>query len=142
LLTDALRRDLSRPSFVGSSPGGGQPRLGRDTERDPVEPARHRALPTDRAGPLGEDQEDDLERILSVVRVAQHLLADAQDHWSVSLDQGRECRLLAPARESLEQGRVAQGADGARVEKCPEASEHASRLIAYHRVMLLQPIAR
>jgi hypothetical protein len=100
LLTDALRRDLSRPSFVGSSPGGGQPRLGRDTERDPVEPARHRALPTDRAGPLGEDQEDDLERILSVVRVAQHLLADAQDHWSVSLDQEKNwCQFYFPGEE-------------------------------------------
>ena len=56
--------------------------------------ARDRATPDPEPAALADqDEERGLERVLGVVRVAQHAAADPQHHRPVPLDQGRERRL-------------------------------------------------
>ena len=78
----------------------------------------------DRAGPAGQQQERDLERILGQMRVGQQVAADAQDHRPVPLDQGGEGRLgrLATTGEVIEQGAIRHRAHR------PDAEERADLL--------------
>ena len=81
---------------------------------DTVEPTGHRLTLSDRYGPPRQDQERGLERILGVVRVAQDLAADAQDHRPVPLDQRREPglgRLITTAHEPLQELTIRQVPD-------------------------------
>ena len=74
--------------------------LDRDPIRDLAQPAAQDLALADRAGSTGQDQEGGLERILDLVRVAEHAPADAQDHRPVAQDQRLEGglgRLAAPA---------------------------------------------
>ena len=76
--------------FDSPSTGGLGLGLARDSKRHPEEPARQRIAPPDRARLLGQDQKRRLRRVLSVVKVAQHLAADTQNHRPVAVDQRGE----------------------------------------------------
>ena len=51
----------------------------------------------DGTGPTGEDQERRLEGILGRLAVPEDSSADLEDHRSMALDQGSECRLCPRA---------------------------------------------
>ena len=67
-----------------------------------MEPARERTTAPDRPGPPGEHQEHGLGGILGIMRVAQDLPADAEDHRPVTLDQGREGGLVVPRDKEVQ----------------------------------------
>jgi hypothetical protein len=79
-----------------------------------------------RATPCSQHQERGLQGVLGVVRVAEDLPADAQDHRPVPLHQGREGRLVgvvSPGHESLDELPVGDVADHAELEEGMEPIE-------------------
>ncbi len=91
-------------TLVCPASGGRDPRLGRDPQRDAVQPAPDRLAAADRTSLTGQDQERRLRCILGVVLVVEYLPADAQDHRSVAIHQRREgclSRLVPLLGESL-----------------------------------------
>ena len=84
----ASRRQRRGPPFVTPPSARRDARLDRDPVADPVQPAGERAADPERAGLAGQQQERRLEGVLGVVRVAEHLAADRQDHPPVPADQG------------------------------------------------------
>ena len=99
---DGPRRQGRGPPFVTPTAARRDARLDRDPVADPVQPARERAADPQRAGLAGQEQERRLEGILGVVRVAEHLAADRQDHPTVAADQGLEGRPIPQGLEPLE----------------------------------------
>ena len=91
-----------------------------------MEPARHGVGPSDRRSLACEDQERGLEGIFGILRVAQELAADAQDHRPVPLHQCRECglgRRIARGEEPLEQLPVRQGPDDPDLGQDPQLAQ-------------------
>jgi hypothetical protein len=82
-----------------------------------MEPARERVVAPDRPGAPGEHQKHHLGGILSIVRVTQHVPADAEDHWRMTLDQDRKRGLVTLSDEEVEQASVGQGADRSHAEE-------------------------
>ena len=52
---------------------------------------------------MGQGEERGLESVLGVVQVAEDAAADAQNHRPVSVQEGRECRLVALQDEAAQQ---------------------------------------
>jgi hypothetical protein len=76
------------------------PRAPRRPDRHPVQPVAQQVGVADRTGLAGQDEEDGLEGVLGMLRVAQDLAADAQHHRTVPAHQRRERGLagrVAPA---------------------------------------------
>ncbi len=113
-------------------PGGGDPGLGRNSQRHAVQPAADRLAATDRVGPTCQDQECRLRRVLGIVLVAQHLPADPQDHRPMAIDQRREGRFrrLVPLLcEPFEQLAVGQTAGRTCPEQCLDLPVKSHRWI-------------
>ena len=135
-------RHLGTSTFVGPASGGGDSRLGRDANRDGVQPAADHLSAPDRSRPPGQDQERRLGSVLGVVDVAKELPARRQDHRRMPLDQGRESgfrRLPAPGVEAIQQLRIRQGSDGAFVEEHLKVPLHQVRSQARHHFRLPLP---
>ena len=72
--------------------------------RDPEEPARDRTAPTDRPGPVGQDEKHGLKGILGLVRIVENALTDAAHHRPMpghQLLEGRLRGLIALRDESV-----------------------------------------
>ena len=125
-----------RLSFEAAMAGRGGPGTRRGPVGDLVQPGAERIAHPEPAGPLHQDQERGLERILDVVVVRQYAPADPHDHRPVTLDQDREGQLggLAPlGRESLQELTVGQLADRTDVEERPELPPDGPVLTDAHR---------
>ncbi len=90
------------------------PRPHRHSPGDAVQPRAQPPGVADRPGPLHQDQERRLERVLDVVPVAEDPPADAQHHRTVQRHQRGERRLVVAGREPLEQLAVVQARPPAR----------------------------
>ena len=66
-----------------------------------MQPRSNRVAPPETASPTGQDEEGGLERVLSVVRVAQEPPADAQDYRTVAGDQDEGLQLGQGHKRSL-----------------------------------------
>jgi hypothetical protein len=127
--------------FMPPSPCCGRPDTDGGPMRDLMEPWTQRVVHPERAGPAHEVQKGCLERVVSVVGIAEDRSANAEYHWSVPLDQGSEGELgafAAPLLEPLQQLTVGQAADGAQVEERAEMPESRGVLTARHRSGLWQ----
>ena len=106
-----------------------------------MEPTGYGVGLADRAGLARQHQECRLEGVLGVVRVAEDLPADSQDHRSVTLHQGREGRLIGPVpcgHEPLDELPVREVADDTEPEEGVELVRKVSaRRAARHRCGLL-----
>jgi hypothetical protein len=106
--------------LVRPSPARRAPDLSGGAEGDAVEPASARGPVPDRAGLAEQDEEGRLKGVLDVVRVAQGVPADAEDHRPVPVDQGREGGfrgLAASCEEAVEQLSVGEAGDDSEVEE-------------------------
>ncbi len=143
---DRVRLHLGPPLLDGPPAGRPEPRPGRDLERDPEEPARHRVGPSDRAGPLRQDQERRLRRVLGVVEVWQRVAADAQDHRPVALDQLGERRrrvlVATTGQEPLQQPAVGQHADRPGAHDRAQVPRRRPSMLARHHHVALAPRVR
>ena len=116
-----VRLDRGR-SFSQPAPAVGQPRAQTNTVRHPMQPARYRITPADRASFSRKDEESGLKDVLRVVAVAQHLATDPADHRSVAIDDCRECQLghfAILSQETLEQLPVGQARHRPRCSNTP-----------------------
>ena len=106
LVLEQLLKMTAPPRGLDLRPGG-------DPPRDAEEPAPDRLATTDRAGLAHQDQEGGLEGVVGVVRVAQELPADAQDHGPVSFDQDGEGGLrrirIVPRQKPVQELAIGQG---------------------------------
>jgi hypothetical protein len=114
------------PFFVGPS-ASGEPCAGLAgrAERHAVQPGAEQVRVADRPGLSGQDEEDGLESVLSVMVVAQELPADAQDHRPMSGHDRGEGGLvgrLAAGGEPLEQFAVGEPGGAAALEERAELS--------------------
>ena len=78
----------------------------RHAVRDPEQPARDRSAPADGPGPVGQNEEDGLKRILRIVRVVKNAPADPKHHRAVAdhqLFEGRLRGLIAPRDDSVQE---------------------------------------
>jgi len=91
-----------------------------------MEPGAQRIAHPERTGFLDQDQEGCLKGVFHIVRVDQHAPADAQDHRSMALDQGRERllgRVTRSGRKPLQQlsvGQLAGRSDRQQRAKLPQ----------------------
>ncbi len=109
-----------------------------DPPGDAEEPAPDRLPMTDRSGLAHEDQEGGLEGVVGVVRVAQELPADAQDHGPMSFNQDREGglggRRIVPRQEPLEELAIGQRAGRTQiVEHGERTAQGGARSWIFHR---------
>ncbi len=129
------RRHLGPPPLVRPTPGRLDLGPGRNPPGDPEQPTGQRVAPADRTGPPGEHQERHLGGVLSIVRVVEHIVADAEDHRAVPFDQGRERDLgdpAAPGDVPLQQLGVGHPDERADLEKRPEISQAGIRTTGRH----------
>src|SRR5215213_9739855 len=88
-----------------------------------MEPGAQRVSNPERAGLPDQGQEGGLEGILDIIRIAEIIPADAEDHRPVPLDQGCEGqlgRLGVLGREPFEELTVGELPDGPQVEQGSE----------------------
>ena len=90
-------RYLSRlhPSSIRPGPGA-------DATGDPVKPRSERTLDPDATCLANQNQEHCLEGVFDVVRIAQRLAADVEDHRPVPRDQYFKGRLIPMADEAFQ----------------------------------------
>jgi hypothetical protein len=102
------------PSALVCAPSSGRdPSLGRNPNRDPMQPAPDRLPPADCSGPTCQNQERRLSSVFGVFFTAQDLPAHPQHHRAMPVDKSSERRLgiIAPALEKpLEQLPVGEAA--------------------------------
>jgi hypothetical protein len=97
---------------------------------DAEEPVGQLLGPRDRARLSRQDQECGLERILRRVPIAQHAPANAQDHRTMSVHQGRERGLrgaVSPRDKPPEQLRIARMARRPEREQPIQPVPHPAR---------------
>ncbi len=101
--------------------GGGS---ASDAEADAEEPACERVGVPDGGGAAAEDEEDGLKGIFGRVGV-EMLTAEAQDHWAVALDEGREGGFgdggISAVDEDAEELAIGQARGGAEMVEGGEA---------------------
>jgi hypothetical protein len=82
-----------------------------------------------------QDEEGDLEGVIGVFRIGQHLPADSKHHRTVPLDQGGESqlgRLTVTRRKSLQDLSVSQIPNAPQVEKGAHVSVNGAVLCRRH----------
>ena len=90
---EQCRPRRGRAPLVLTPPSCGRPGSGGDAVGDAMEPGAQRVSNPERARLLDQGQEGGLEGILDIIRIAECIPADAEDHRPVPLDQGREGQL-------------------------------------------------
>jgi len=116
---EALLSQMGCPPLVPLTARGRGAGTRRSAEGNLMEPRAEGIAHPEAASLLDEHEERGLERILAVVWIVQHAAADAQDHRTVPLDQGRECQFggLAPLRrKEFEELTIGQISNGAQLE--------------------------
>ncbi len=96
---------------------------------DPMQPRAQRVFHPERPGFLDQDQKGRLKSVIGVMPVAKSAPADAQNHRTVPLDQGREGelgRLGIVRRKPLQKLTVGQVADRPQVEQGVQLSHDNS----------------
>ena len=91
--------------------------LDRDPSGNAVQPGGKRAANPERSRLSREDQERGLKRILGIMVVAKHGMADSQDRAPVPDDEGFKCRFIPSGRKPLDKLLVAQASERALLEQ-------------------------
>ena len=94
-------RDLYLVLLVDVAASGVGPCPHGDSVGDPMDPVAQQPGVADGFGPADQHQERRLEGILNVMFLAQDAPADAQDHRSMTSDQGGKRRLIALERRTV-----------------------------------------
>ena len=100
--------------------------------RHAVQPRAEPVRLPQRPGLAGEEQEGGLEGVLGVVRVAEHLTADAQDQGPMPLQERDKGRLVPLRDELLQQAAVALLVRSRRTGQVAEIAKNARQRLTCH----------
>jgi hypothetical protein len=108
-----------------------------------MEPRAQRLLHPHRSGFPDQDEESGLERILGIVWIGEDMLANAQDHRSMALDQCRERQfrgLSAPGPKPLQELTVRQLPDRPQIKNGSDLSLDGALRSDRHELRSVQPV--
>ena len=104
-----------------------------------MQPGAERVPHPEPTGLLEQDQERRLERVIRVVRISQHVPADAKHHGAMPLDQGGESQLgglTMTRREPFQDLSVGQITNASEMEERPDLSLNGAVLSGRHGSVL------
>ena len=129
---------FSEPLLVAFPSCGTGPGIGRNSQRDAVQPRGERVAAADRARPGRQHQKGGLKRVVGLVAILQCRAADPHHHFSMPRQErgkrelGRGVIGIAPGGKSLEQLAVVQPGHGATLQQLNEVSRRAGRISTGH----------
>jgi hypothetical protein len=109
---------------------------------DTIKPGAQRRFKADGTGSLDEHEKGCLERVVDIDGVMQYPAADAQDHGTMTGDQGHKRQLasrLAPRSKPLEQLMIGQSAGHTVAQQAVEFRSRSTQRRPHHRVI---PVGR